>query len=113
MCCVLCAACSELAVLQAGEFVKAGLDTVVIEKSNHIGGCWRTQANVHSHVTVCEASFRLPMDYSLTGLPSPYTPAPEILELASRFTHEAGVAECIRFGSTVQQIQYNDLTSSE
>jgi cation diffusion facilitator CzcD-associated flavoprotein CzcO len=76
----------------------------VLERAGDIGGCWLTEANEHSHVTVCEASFRFPLSYPPGETPSQYTPREEILSQAQRFAQERNLGRLIRFNTSAASI---------
>ena len=86
----------------AHELLQCGLNVAVFEASERIGGCWHDQANSYSRVTVCEPSYRFPIQHD--SLPNDYTPKEELLANAKRFVEEKGLTPLIHYQRTVASI---------
>jgi len=91
-------------LVAAHELIEAGLNTVIVEATNRIGGCWNTQANLHSHVTVAEPSYRFPMpDKGFRQ--SDWTGRDELLSHAEQFVEARRLRDRIHFKTRVVSIR--------
>lgn len=92
--------CGFFGLVSLFRAVEAGLDAVAFEATSSIGGCWNTQANTHSHVTVAEPSYRFPMpDCSFQQ--SDYTSREELLSHAANFVEARSLQTRIHFETRV------------
>eukprot|EP00931_Biecheleriopsis_adriatica_P060210 TRINITY_DN3613_c0_g1_i4.p1 TRINITY_DN3613_c0_g1~~TRINITY_DN3613_c0_g1_i4.p1 ORF type:complete len:1892 (+),score=391.96 TRINITY_DN3613_c0_g1_i4:160-5835(+) len=89
-------------LMAAAEISKQGMKCIVLEKTQHVMGCWRSAANSTSHVAVCEPAYRFEHG-SGSAPPSDFTSRDEILYEGELFVSHNKIK--ITYGAEVTNIQ--------
>eukprot|EP00931_Biecheleriopsis_adriatica_P060292 TRINITY_DN3619_c1_g1_i2.p1 TRINITY_DN3619_c1_g1~~TRINITY_DN3619_c1_g1_i2.p1 ORF type:complete len:646 (+),score=123.48 TRINITY_DN3619_c1_g1_i2:162-1940(+) len=91
-------------LMAAAELSKQGMKFIVLEKTQHVMGCWRSAANSTSHVAVCEPAYRF--EHGGGTAPQDFTSRDEILCEGELFVAHHRMK--ITYGAEVTNIQRKD-----